>query len=268
MQLLKESVSRHLARCKPIWAAGQVFYRTLSGVYFVTAYHSIRIWRNRIGLRKHGAQALGMITRYFESAGVRPILNCGTLLAYIRQGQIDRFSKDIDLAIFADELKNPRALVEYMTQNGYRLRMDGKMSGALRTIGEYHLLQFHHPKKHVSIDICFLHRQSGQILFFEDRGADYLYRDFLREKKHQLGPYIGYCRRFDERIYGDLESADFCGSRIWVPKDPEGALRIMYGPDIRSGKKNILSNLLIVQDDTPGGKLTYVDLSQITSKFS
>ncbi len=229
-------------------------------------YHYLRIRRNARGLRKHGAEMLARVTAIFEDLSLRPMLNCGSLLGYMKQGRFDNSSKDIDLAVLADDVKDPATLITKMKAEGFRLRLDGKLHGPLEKIGRYFLLQFHHPKKQVSVDICFLHRYQDQIVYLEDRRADYLYRKYLGDARGSFEPYLGYFRGFSADVYEGLVPVMFEGSKVWIPQDPWRLLEVTYGPSIRKGKKDICCHMHLIRQGSHKGDFEIVDPS--SSKIS
>ena len=222
-------------------------------------YYFFRKLRNIRGLRLHGVEALESITVFCEKVNIRPILSCGTLLSYQNEKGFSVHSKDIDLCFLPDEFKNPDPLIHHMEKNGYVLRINAKLEGPLKKLGNHTLLQFYHPKRHVSVDIGFLHNYEGHLLYLEGRSCDYMYREYLRNKKERIGPYLGYCRRYQKEDFMDPHKIVFEGCPVWIPRDPMAVLSISYGAGVIAGHKNIFSHLLLIREGTKDEAFEFID---------
>ena len=143
MVKIADYFSQRLKRSGPVWHGARFVYCLLTGVVFSDIYHHIRLKRNAEGLRKYGSHYLRQVVEACEKFGAKPMLDCGTLLGYAKSGQFETGSKDIDLAVFSEDLKDPSKLIAHMKDAGFVLRMDGRITNALQEIGMYYLLQFH-----------------------------------------------------------------------------------------------------------------------------
>ncbi len=211
-------------------------------------YYRSRSRRNARGLKKYGVEELGRIMPIFKEMGIRPFLTCGSLLGCIQNSSFHPSSKDIDLAVFSDELPDPSELISTMLRMGYTLHLDGKLNGPMTKIGRYYLLQFLHAQKYVSVDVYFYHRYRGHVVFLQDRRADHLYDRSLGDKKAEYEPYLGYYRGFPEEDLKGFRSCVFEGVSAWIPEDPWLLLEHIYGMNIRAGKKDILHGLHLIRE--------------------
>ena len=258
MQRVKKFILKKLRGSGAIGRSARFFYRLISGAYFISLYYFFRKLRNIRGLRLHGVETLGSITAFCEKANIRPILSCGTLLSYQNDKGFSAYSKDIDLCFLADDFKNPDPLIHHMERDGYVLRVNAKLEGPLKKLGKHTFLQFYHPKRHVSVDIGFIHEHEDHLLYIEDRSCDYMYRDYLRDKKEQVEPYLGYCRRYRKEDFSELHRATFEGCTVWLPRDPTAVLSISYGAEVMAGRKNIFSHVLLIREGTNDGAFEFI----------
>ena len=259
MQRVKKFILKELRGSGAIGRLARFFYRLISGAYFISLYYFFRKRRNIRGLRLHGVETLGSITAFCEKANIRPILSCGTLLSYQNDKGFSANSKDIDLCFLADDLKNPDLLIHHMEGNGYVLRVNAKLEGSLKKLGKHTFLQFYHPKRHVSVDIGFMHKYEDRLLYIEDRSCDYMYREFLRGKNERVEPYLGYCRIYRKEDFAELHRTTFEGCNVWLPRDPMVVLSISYGSGVMAGRKNIFSHLLLIREGTKDGAFEFID---------
>ncbi len=261
MQQVRRYLSRTLKSFKPLWYSARYIYLVFSGVLFKDLYYRSRAKRNARGLRKYGAEELKRIQPFFEELGIKPFLTAGSLLGCIQNGSFHPSSKDMDLAVFSDELPDPAQLINKMKGLGYLLHVDGKLQGPLTKIGPYYLLQFLHPQKYVSVDIYYYHRYQGQVVFLQDRRADHLYDRYLGDKKAMHEPYLGYYRGFSGESLKFFKSCLFEGVPVWIPEDPWVLLESIYGPNIHSGQKNIFHGLYLIREGSQKDGFEWIDTS-------
>lgn len=261
MQQVRRYLSRSLKSFKPLWHSARYTYLIFSGVLFKDLYYRSRAKRNARGLRQYGAEELKRIQPFFEELGIKPFLTAGSLLGCVQNGSFHPSSKDIDLAVFSDELPDPTLLISKMQSLGYSLHVDGQLKGPLTKIGPYYLLQFLHPQKFVSVDVYYYHRYRGQVVFLQDRRTDHLYDRHLGDRKAKYEPYLGYFRGFPEEGLKHFRSCSFEGVSVWIPENPWFLLENIYGTGVRSGQKNIFHGLHLIREGSQKDGFEWIDIS-------
>lgn len=148
------------------------------------------------------SQSLVTVNRLLRERGLQPFLMSGTLLGYVREGQLLSHDKDIDLGLVGWEQQY--ALAQALLSAGhYQLSYRGLRGSQTFLIDAVDL------KHGMVIDFFFFHPRDDHFL----HGIDYKY---------------GFTQNLRFSRFG-LKEVDFLGDRFWIPDNADQNLTENYG---------------------------------------
>lgn len=148
------------------------------------------------------ADTLRCVNAALRRKGLQPFLMSGTLLGYLRDGNILPHDKDVDIGII-----------------GWEHQFD--VAQALVELGHFHINfdELKGDKLFLFAPKDFRNRVAIDVFFYHDRGDHFL---------HGIDFQYGYTENFRFSKF-QLKEVDFLGEKFWIPEDPARKLRENYG---------------------------------------
>lgn len=176
-----------------------------------------RKWRGKVEFtgrtREKARELLLDVVDVFEAAGIDYMLDSGTLLGIMREGDLIQWDNDIDITIPVRELP--------------------KLLGVLKVFRSHRrwisMRRFTHAYHHwTERDVRAIKIRSRRMLFFKGRIACDLYIKYPAADAYYWSSMRMVCQA-DRRFFDRHETVEYRGRRVKIPADAAEYLEKIYG---------------------------------------
>lgn len=137
-----------------------------------------------------------------REAGLRPFLMWGTLLGQVREGELLKHDRDIDIGIVSKDYAKKDALVAAMRKRGYELSVD-----------KGYKFKFARPQHELLLDVDVFYDWHGMMVC---------------ASRQKDGTILG--EAFSGNAFDRLREVPFLGKlKVLIPDPPEPVLKAIYG---------------------------------------
>lgn len=175
---------------------------------------------NRSQIQIHGRDLLMHIHDILSTESITFFVDFGTLLGIVRENQLLGHDLDIDLGVLVESLYTREHVQAILSAGGCTL--------VRSFVYNDQIVEQSYRYKEIKFDICYYGTEGAHstcYLFYE---AD---DSYLKENEMNVV-------RFRYGLIEGIQSHDFAGLTVNVPKEPERILQEKYGADWRVPNKN------------------------------
>lgn len=166
---------------------------------------------------------LADVSEALEHAGIKYLVDAGTLLGIVRENRLLPWDNDLDLAVSRVEFPKFDGPIQALRDRGYRVRvLNHTREDPPMLLREVRIVK-------VSVRRFYFFRGVQLDIFIKTKvGDDYIWAEGIRRYARKSVP---------ARFHDELKQIDFAGRSYPVPADTDGYLTRRYG-DWRTPKKD------------------------------